>query len=221
MNFKKSEIRDHCRSNFNKYTRKAFRAIPKIDDPVILDIGCGTGVPTLEITKLTNCKIHAIDSDKECLAWLKEKITRLNLSDKITVIHGSVLKTKLQEDYYDIILAEGILNITGFDRGLKHFSKYLKTNGYFMIHDDYYGKDKKLRIIDKYHYELVESFNMDEKTWWDDYYSCLEAEIERFEKKCDTHQQSKKIFSQEKSEIEWYKKEPSRFRSTYYILKKN
>ena len=55
------EIRDNCRSGFNKYLRRAFKHIPRIEDMNILDIGCGTGVSVLEIAKITNSRITAID----------------------------------------------------------------------------------------------------------------------------------------------------------------
>jgi predicted TPR repeat methyltransferase len=46
------QIKDRCRRGLLKYTRKAFLSIPPVDNAEILDIGCGTGVPTLEITSL-------------------------------------------------------------------------------------------------------------------------------------------------------------------------
>ena len=45
--------KDHIRENLNKYTRKAFRLLPKLKNPNIVDIGCGTGVPTIELAKIS------------------------------------------------------------------------------------------------------------------------------------------------------------------------
>ena len=131
------EIKDVCRANLNKYTRKAFESIPKIDSPNILDIGCGTGVPTLEIAKLTNGKILAIDSDKESVNRLKEKVKKFKYEDRILVVNDSVLSIKFVEKHFDIIVAEGLFNIIGFEKGLAYFTKFLKKDGYFLIHDEY------------------------------------------------------------------------------------
>ena len=73
MNLNAYEIRDKCRRNLNKYTIKAFLSIPKIDNPLILDMGCGTGVPTLALGEICNGNIYAVDSDNSCLFWFKEK----------------------------------------------------------------------------------------------------------------------------------------------------
>jgi len=40
---------DQLRITFLKYTKNAFEMLPQIDKPRILDIGCGSGVPTLEL----------------------------------------------------------------------------------------------------------------------------------------------------------------------------
>ncbi len=49
--------KDESRRNLLKYTRKAFRMIPGIKNPDILDIGCGSGIPTVELAKLSGGKV--------------------------------------------------------------------------------------------------------------------------------------------------------------------
>ena len=53
--------KDLVRERLNKYTRKAFRMLPKLDKPRILDIGCGSGIPTIEIARLSKGEIIGID----------------------------------------------------------------------------------------------------------------------------------------------------------------
>lgn len=54
--------KDHLREGLVKYTRKAFKMLPKRPFPCILDIGCGSGVPTMELAKLSDGEIVAIDT---------------------------------------------------------------------------------------------------------------------------------------------------------------
>jgi ubiquinone/menaquinone biosynthesis C-methylase UbiE len=221
MNIEYYSIKDRCRSNFNKYTWRAFESLPKMQMPNILDIGCGTGVPTLEIAQLTKGTFLAIDNDENCILWFREKIKKLGLVNQINTIHGSALRVKLDENHYDLIIAEGFFNIIGFEKGLETFSKYLHSPGYFMIHDDCRDMEMKRILFKKYQLRLLEFFILDEEVWWNEYYSCLEKEIYRFGREHDNSKKSKKLFARELSEINWYKKDPSSFRSAYYVLQKD
>jgi ribosomal protein L11 methylase PrmA len=49
--------RDRFRRRLFKYTRKAFQLLPELDKPCILDVGCGSGVPTIELAKLSNGEV--------------------------------------------------------------------------------------------------------------------------------------------------------------------
>lgn len=217
---KRLEINDACRENFLKYTREAFKSIPVMEKPMILDLGCGTGVPTLEMARLTDGKITAVDTDRDRLEWLEEKIGRLKLQDRISVVRKSALRIDFPEKSFDIILAEGFFNIIGFEKGLSRFVTFLKSTGHFMIHDDYRYNTRKLQVIKKYNLQLIVSFQLDETVWWNEYCSCLQKKIAEFEKKWGKRVNADRLFKQEKSELVMYRKKPESWRSVYLVLKK-
>jgi ubiquinone/menaquinone biosynthesis C-methylase UbiE len=210
-----TEITDTCRKGLIKYLLKALSIIPHLEKPLILDIGCGTGVPTTALADIYAGKIYAVDSNKKSLSRLKQKIDSLNLSDRITLIHSSVFDLKFTDLRFDIVLAEGLLNIIGFENGLQIVSRYIKDDGYFVIHDEIKNHNKKLKIIERNQYKLLGSFELNEDIWWNDYYDLLERKIT-----ASSDKNIRDMFKRELDEIEMYKKNPARFRSMYYILKK-
>lgn len=212
MDLNTFEIRDNCRKNLNKYTIKAFSIIPKIDNPLLLDMGCGTGVPTLALMEVCNGKIYAVDSDNSSLFWLKEKVKKLNYSDRIRIIHASVFNNDLFDKKFDIVLAEGLLNVIGFEKGLAILIKYLKNNGYIIIHDELNNDTEKRIIFERCNLELINSFELNENVWWNDYYYYLEKAIKQID--------NNSLFQKEINEIVEYKKNPKIFRSIYYVLHK-
>jgi len=44
--------KDLLRERLIKYTRKAFHMLPRLDKPRVLDVGCGSGIPTMELARV-------------------------------------------------------------------------------------------------------------------------------------------------------------------------
>jgi len=50
------------RKRHDRYTRKAFRIFPDTHEPGILDVGCGSGAPILELARLNERETIGIDN---------------------------------------------------------------------------------------------------------------------------------------------------------------
>jgi cyclopropane fatty-acyl-phospholipid synthase-like methyltransferase len=207
------QIKDECREELLKYLAEAVSLLPEADNPRILDIGCGTGIPTIWLAEKYGGTITAIDIDKDALNWLQKKIINKNLENQITVINISFNDLKEHHRFFDIILAEGFLNVIGFEQGFVKLVDILKGGGYFVIHDEYKDHEKKCDYIRKNNCELVGTVFLDESVWWNDYYRQLEIGIESVDVK-----QNNDLFKAELNELELYKKDPSLFRSIYYVV---
>jgi len=208
-------IKDTCRKGLLKYLGKAVSAIPEMKNPSILDIGCGTGVPTLALAEMFNGDITAVDSDARSIRWLEEKVRELNLSHRITCLNVPFSGLAIEDSRFDIIIAEGFLNAVGFRKGFLKLLKLLRENGYFIIHDDLTHFKEKTSFITANNCVVPDSFRLNEQVWWDDYYKCLEKEIARVEDK-----KLAELFTPDMQEIKEYKKNPSRFTSAYFVIKK-
>jgi len=79
-----------ARETLLKYTRKAFLRLPRMMKPRILDIGCGSGVPTLELARLSDGGVTGIDTDQMCIDELDRKIKEQALSNRVKAINLSV-----------------------------------------------------------------------------------------------------------------------------------
>jgi ubiquinone/menaquinone biosynthesis C-methylase UbiE len=210
------QTKDKCRGGLLKYLAEAVSLLPKISNPKILDIGCGTGVPTLWIAENYGGIITALDTDEHALERLQMKLADKKLENHVSPLNISFFDFKTESDYFDIILAEGFLNIIGFKQGFKKVIRMLKKGGYFLIHDEYKDHEMKCDYIKTWNCELIGTVFMDESIWWNDYYKQLDSEINS-----RGSRQIKDIFKSELDEIEYYRKDPLPFRSIYYIVKKH
>ena len=210
------KIKDQCRNGLLKYLEKAVSLIPKADRYRILDIGCGTGVPTLFLAQRFTGSITAIDTDKASIAFLQKKAGKGNCRSKITILNVSFFDFQSIPDQYDIILAEGFLNVVGFEKGFIKMLELLKPGGYFIIHDEFKDHESKSGLIARNNCSLINTIYLDETVWWDDYYDILHSQINELD---DMELIGK--FKGDMSEIEYYKADPIQFRSIYYLVRKN
>ena len=82
--------KDLVRKRLLKYTRRAFRMLPRMDRPRILDVGCGSGVPTTELAKLSQGEVIGIDIHQPSLDRLTRKIKQAGLSDCVKALKCSM-----------------------------------------------------------------------------------------------------------------------------------
>ncbi|GAG43509.1 unnamed protein product, partial [marine sediment metagenome] len=104
------EALPRCGPGDNEFTKRAFYAIPKPPKhPFILDIGCGPGVQTIELAKISNGKIIALDNHPAFLDKLMEKARNERLEENIIPKNLSMLDMDFGENTFDIIWSEGAL----------------------------------------------------------------------------------------------------------------
>lgn len=209
-------IRDRCRTGLVKYLEQILNDLPEILHPKMLDIGCGTGVPTLWLADKYGGTITAVDTDPQALSFLEYKIETNKTSSKIETRNVSFFDLIVEPGIYDLILAEGFLNVVGFETGFKKVMEKIKSGGYFVIHDEYKDHDKKNMLIQENNCKIVNSLLLDETIWWRDFYSQLEYEINKTE-----NARLRGFFISEINEIEQYKSNPSLFKSIYYVVLKS
>ena len=207
-------IKDQCRAGLLSYLNKACLKIPKAYNSRMLDVGCGTGVPTLWLAEHFAGTVTAIDMDCNATAFLQSKIIERNLQNRVKVLNLSFLDYKSEAEDFDIILAEGCLHVIGFESGFVSAIKILKSGGYFIIHDEHSNHLEKRDFIQKNNCGIIETLYLDEYIWWDEYYRPLEIEIRRIKDK-----KLLDLFQSDMQEIKNYRSGPSRFRSIYYVVK--
>ena len=193
--------------------------LPKRDNPKILDIGCGTGIPTIELAKISGGDIVAIDIDQNALDVLSKRVEDLGLTDRIKVLNRSLLDIRFSIERFDIIWAEGVIQFIGFEKALQKWYELLKINGNIVIHDDLGGMENKLKSIPKCGFELIKYIKLPDDAWGVDYFEPLEKRINELSIKYGNNSTFLEEIKSYQSEINQYKANPELFRSIFYILK--
>ncbi|TKJ28022.1 MAG: hypothetical protein CEE42_00635 [Promethearchaeota archaeon Loki_b31] len=211
---------DHFRKVFSKYTIEAFQKLPKLENPRILDIGCGSGVPTMELAKLSDGEILGIDIDQDHLDKLSRKIEQEGLTNRVKAIKCSLLDIKFPDNSFDIIWAEGSITTLGVEKSLRGWNRLLKPKGFLVIHDEIKHFFEKRHIIASCGYKLIEHFSLPEEAWWEEYYSPLEIKIKELYKKYSNDPDALEVLNIHQNEIDMVKFSPKSFQSVFCIMQK-
>ena len=212
--------KDQIRERFNKYTKLAFQLLPRIEKPHILDVGCGSGIPTIALAKLSEGKITGIDTDQRLLDRLEKRAKELGLSNRVFTKNRSLFSLDFPNETFDIIWAEGSIHIIGFEKGLKEWRHLLKPRGFLVVHDSVKTVLNELDILSSLGYELINHFELPEDAWLKEYCIPLERLIkERREKAKDA--EMLKMLERYQNEVNMIRSNPKDNVSAFYIMQKS
>ena len=154
------------RKVFLKYTRAAFKLLPRMDHPCILDIGCGTGLPTLELARLSNGDIFAIDPDAIDLEDLKSKVSQLGLTHRIKILNSRITSTGLPDETFNLLWDEGTLHLVDLRKSLKECHRLLKPDGFLVMAETNSWMKNKFKILNHQGFALWDQFPWPAGCWW-------------------------------------------------------
>ena len=224
-----------------KFTRKAFRMIPRLDKPRILDVGCGEGGPTLELAKLSDGEVIGLDVHQPSLERLAKRIEEAGLSGRVRLVKGSLLAMDFPDESFDIIWSEGSIHIIGFEQGLDEWRRFIKPKGFLVVHEatwprreppqelqeHWQGRYRGIRTAAEYigtisahGYELVGHFTLPENVWWIEYFCPLEERIRVLREKHAGDPGALAVLDREEREIEMFKKYPGWYGSAFFVMQK-
>ncbi|MCD4731871.1 MAG: methyltransferase domain-containing protein, partial [Bacteroidales bacterium] len=221
-------------------TLKAAKAVSNLQhNPSILDVGCGIGKQTLELTDYFGGKITAVDNHQPFLDELGLKVINEGLTDNIDCLNADMLNLPFNDEQFDIIWAEGSIYNIGFREGLESFKKMLKPGGYIAVtevswlkdsppqelqefwnqeYPDIKTIDQNLEIISSTDYKLVDHFTLPDSAWMDDYYIPLEKRLEKFRKIYTKDKNALALIESVQLEIDIFRKYSSYYGYVFYIM---
>jgi len=213
-------LKGEIRKRLLKYTRSAFSMLPRLEKPRILDIGCGSGIPTLELATLGQGEVVGIDIDRAALDELAGKIKKAGLSSRVKVVPSSLREMDFADGSFDILWSEGSIHAIGFERGLREWKRLLKPGGFMVVHDEQGDVGKKLKTISGCGYELLGHFTLSQEVWRTEYFAPLEKLVAESRAGDPRDPKLLEELRRAQGELDFFKKAPRRNSSAYFIIQK-
>ena len=224
-----------------EFLRNAYRMLPELHRPRILDVGCGEGTPTLELAGLSGGEVVGVDVDRASLDTLSEKIDRAGLSDRVRVVHASMLEMDFADESFDIVWAEGSVQFIGFKTALESLRRFIKPGRFLVVHEmAWLRDDPPQEIVDRWRrvfpeirtapeyveqlpslgYEPVYHFPLPEETWWIEHYGPVEERIRELRAKYRGDAEVQRTLDEEQREVDLYKRNAAWYGSAYLAMRK-
>ena len=224
----------------NESTKKAYLTLQDLpENPRILDIGCGPGMQTIALAKLSKGRIDAVDNHQPFLEQLKKKAEEEGVSEKITVVNGDMLALNYEDGSFDLIWSEGAIFVIGFEKGLREWRNLLTNKGYIVVSELSWLKpdppedvrnffmegypgiktiNENLETIKKAGYRIIEHFVLPEESWWNNYYTPIEAKIPSMKLKYKDDKEALDFLAAEELEIDMFRKYSDYYGYVFYVM---
>jgi SAM-dependent methyltransferase len=223
-------------------TEWAMRLLPPLTrSQRVLDIGCGAGAQTIDIARVTEAQIVAIDNHEPFVSWTARRAAELGLADRITATVGDMNDLRFPDGSFDVIWCEGAIFIIGFAKGIATWRRFLSPGGHLAVSElcwlradppveveaffkaegaDIGDMDARRKTIVESGYRLVGDFVLPAVGWWDNYYAPLAAELERFRARHAGDQDALDVAARSQREIDLYRRYPEHFGYGFFVMQR-
>lgn len=225
----------------NATTRKAYRSLGTLPKgPRILDVGCGPGMQTLELARISGGHITAIDLHQPFLDRLRDASMNVGLEDRIEPVNMDMSKLTFPDGYFDLIWSEGALYSVGFENALRSCQRVLKDGGYLAASEGVlFNKDATpeertfwsdypdvtdiegcLQRIENAGFEQLSHFRVPKKDWSVHFYTPMKARLKVVRDEFSGNNKAQALFDSIEKEIGTYRKFSDVNGYEFFIMRK-
>jgi ubiquinone/menaquinone biosynthesis C-methylase UbiE len=223
-------------------TREAFQSMNLPESPLrILDIGCGPGQQTLDLSALSKGKIIGLDYHRNYLEQLAIHEHKRGWADRILLVQGDMTLLPFRRNSLDVIWSEGAIYIMGFQLGLEQWKPFLKSGGYMAVTEISWLKpdpprelsefwnaaytdmgeiQANLDRIDAAGYSLVKHFTLPAEAWWKDYYRPIERKLPQLKHKYQDKPAALEVIAAEEIEQDMFRRYDEFYGYVFYVMQK-
>ena len=223
----------------NDLTRRAFEMMSGVpESPRILDVGCGPGMQTVELLRISSGTVVALDLLPEMITQVKARAESAGVSDRLEMLQQDMKEMAFPESSFDVIWSEGAIYLLGFEAGLKKIKEFVKPGGYVAVSEVVWLKPNpphevaefwkeypeidtvaaKLEVIKRIGYEILGHFIFPAAAWTEQYYNPMERRIAEKTEEWRGIPEAEAVLKEARDEISTFRKYSDYFSYAFFVM---
>jgi SAM-dependent methyltransferase len=224
----------------NESTRRAFELMTDVPESLrILDVGCGPGMQTVELLRITSGTVVALDLLSNMIARTRARADSAGVSDRLVTLEQDMNEMSFPPSSFDVIWSEGAIYFLGFETGLRRVKEFVKPGGYVAVSDAVWLKEdpppevvdfwreypeidtvaEKNAVIERIGYEPVGHFVLPPSAWTDQYYDPMETRIAEKESEWQGVEAATAVLEEARKEISTFRRYSDYFSYAFFVMR--
>jgi len=224
----------------NALTRKALDLMKELPySPRVLDVGCGPGMQTIELLRVTSGTVLALDLMPEMIARVRARAESAGVSDRLETFQQDMNEMAFPPSSFDVVWSEGAIYFLGFEAGLKKLRPFVKQGGYVAVSEAVWLKSdpppevaefwaeypeidtvpEKLAVIDRVGYQRVGHFVMPPAAWTEHYYDPMDKRIAEKEIDWKGIPTAEAVLAEARKEISVFRRYSDYFSYAFFVMR--
>lgn len=222
-------------------TRRAYDLMSGVPrSPRILDIGCGPGVQTVDLLKISGGEVMALDFLPLMIERTQSNAALAGVSQRLVVLRQDMRQMDFPPAGFDVIWSEGAIYNLGFENGLERIRSLVRPGGHVAVSEPVWLKpappapvaefwkqypeidtiENKLALIDRLGYLQEGHFVLPERDWTVDYYDPMETLLARKSKEWAGIQEGLAVIGEARHEIGLYRKYSKYYGYAFFVMRR-
>jgi len=222
-------------------TRRAYQMMEHLPpEPRILDLGCGPGMQTMELLRLSGGTVVALDLLPQMIARVTEAAEAAGFAHRLQTVQADMNDMAFEPASFDAIWSEGAIYFMGFEKGLAKVKGFVKPGGYVAVSEavwlqphppqeaidfwqDYPDIDtveRKLEVISRLGYQSVNHFILPASSWTESYYDPLASRVTEYEKKRKGIPEAEDVLAEARNEISVFGKYSQYYSYAFFVMRR-
>ncbi len=195
--------------------------------PLVLDIGCGPGMQTMDLASLLPAaRITAVDMHKPFLDQLRRRTKTAGTENRIEAVQADMAALPFAPGSFDLIWCEGAAYFMGVGNALRAWRPLLRRGGKLALteavwleadapepvrrcwaeYPDMRDIEFNRKLVRECGYELLGDFALPDAAWWDDYYGPMEKRLAELMPKHAGDPVAASVLAENRDEMELHRK---------------